>query len=82
MPSTSFYNVAPRLGVRMRSSGVPATISKNIRGTQLLAQRPFKVAAVATTDHVIGAVGSPNPVSQISGESLKMILSNQQTQRE
>jgi hypothetical protein len=41
----------------MRSSGVPASISKNIRGTQLLARRPFKVAAVATTDHVIGALG-------------------------
>src|SRR5262245_46728841 len=44
----------------MRSSGVPTSISKNIRGTQLLARRPFKVAAVAATDHVIGALGRPS----------------------
>jgi hypothetical protein len=40
----------PGLGVRMRSSGVPASISKYPWLTQLLARRPFKVAAVATTD--------------------------------
>src|SRR5215475_4197289 len=40
----------------MRSSGVPAS-EKYPWLTQLLARRPFKVAAVATTDHVIGALG-------------------------
>src|SRR5262245_37195637 len=57
MPSASFYNVASWSCCAHAVFRRARQHLEKFRGTQLLARRPFKVAAVATTDHVIGALG-------------------------